>query len=336
MKLMNRTVLHILLSISCLVIPYTLPAQYSPPAGQPGTTAMHKDSSAFIDWASTCIIDRGFINIADTAATYNGFNKATFGSYLFGSGPADELVVSLGDHGTALLGFSSPVVNRPGPDFAVFENSFGDSFLELGFVEVSSDGQNFVRFPAVSLTPANQQVSTFDTIDATKVHNFAGKYRHGFGTPFDLDDIRDSLGIDLNNIILVRVTDAVGAVQGPYASTDSQGHKVNDPWPTPFDTGGFDLDAVGVVHNRTQGLGEGQKHSSFGLYPNPASGKVTFKANANTEVSLVITGSAGNVLIESAFTKMTVLDLSTVCAGMYFATCSFPDGSSITKKIIKY
>ena len=26
---------------------------------------------------------------------------------------------------------------------------------------------------------------------------------------------------------------------------------INDPWPTNFSTGGFDLDAVGVVHEKT-------------------------------------------------------------------------------------
>jgi hypothetical protein len=35
-----------------------------------------------------------------------------------------------------------------------------------------------------------------------------------------------------------------------YASCDSQGHQINDPWPTPFPTGGFDLDAVGVIHQK--------------------------------------------------------------------------------------
>ena len=37
-------------------------------------------------------------------------------------------------------------------DFCVFENAFNDSFLELGFVEVSSNGNDFYRFPSTSFT----------------------------------------------------------------------------------------------------------------------------------------------------------------------------------------
>ena len=155
--------------------------------------------------------------MADTTVTYNGSNRASYGSFLYASGPPDELVVSLGDHGMATLGFEFPIVNRPGPDFAVFENSFGNGFLELGFVEVSSDGERFVRFPAVSLTQEEQQVNTFDTLDATRIHNFAGKYQHAYGTPFDLEDIRDSAGIDLSRIIAVRIIDVGGCLLAPFA-----------------------------------------------------------------------------------------------------------------------
>ena len=47
-------------------------AQFPPAVGNAGTTAMHKDSSAFIGWASYCTIQRGYINLADTSVTYNG------------------------------------------------------------------------------------------------------------------------------------------------------------------------------------------------------------------------------------------------------------------------
>jgi len=310
-------------------------AQYPPPAGQPGTTAMDKDSSAFVGWATSCTIERGFINISDTTILYFGSNKTTYGSYLYATGPADDLVVSLGDHGSALLGFDIPIINRTGPDFAVFENSFNDSFLELAFVEVSSDGEHFVRFPAVSLTPENRQVNTFDTIDATKIHNFAGKYRHSYGTPFDLDDIKDSLGIDLNNIIRIRIVDVIGCIQSPFETHDSQGHIVNDPWPTPFDTGGFDLDAVGVIHNKIAGLGDEQNLSSILIYPNPVSDKVTFRSNVLTECKIKISDIAGKVLFESDFSKKAIFNLSDFSPGIYFAIISFNDGTSITKKIIK-
>ncbi|MCX6307091.1 MAG: T9SS type A sorting domain-containing protein [Bacteroidetes bacterium] len=325
-----------ILLISGLFVSTILFAQYPPPAGQPGTTAMYKDSSAFIGWASTCTIERGYINISDTTILYNGSNKSTYGSYLYGSGPADELVISLGDNGSALLGFDNPIVNRTGPDFAIFENSFGDSFLELGFVEVSSDGQRFVRFPSISLTPDTVQVNTFDTIDATKINNLAGKYRHSYGTPFDLDDIRDSSGIDLHNIIRMRIVDAVGCIQGPFATHDSQGHKVNDPWPTPFDTGGFDLDAVGVIHNQTDGMTDEGNLSSILIYPNPVTDFVTFDTRGFSKVNLVISDPEGKTLVESVVSGKVSINMSAFLPGIYFAGFTLTDGTSVKKKIIKY
>jgi len=337
-KLMNILFSRTILLISGLVFSTLLFAQYPVPAGQPGTSAMHKDSTAFIGWASTCIIERGYVNIADTTFIdiLSNSNKTTYGNNGDAIGPADDMVVSLGDHGSALLGFDPPIVNRTGPDFAVFENSFGDSFLELGFVEVSSDGQRFVRFPAVSLTPDNQQISTFDTLDATKIHNFAGKYRHGYGTPFDLADIEDSLGLDLNHIIFIRVIDVVGCILDPYATTDSQGHKVNEPWPTPFNTGGFDLDAIGTIHTKAAGLNDEHYLSSLHIYPNPVTGIVTVESSRLSMVKLKLSDPSGKVLLESDITNKAILDLTSFPGGIYFASVMLKDGNTITKKIIKY
>ena len=87
---------------------------------------------------------------------------ASFGSAASALGPADAYdfgtglpstspttVVSLGDGGSITLTFAHPLSDGTGPDLAVFENAFNDTFLELAFVEVSSDGANFVRFPAI-------------------------------------------------------------------------------------------------------------------------------------------------------------------------------------------
>jgi len=224
---------------------------YAPPAGQPGSTAVHKDSSAIISWATGIEIYQGWVNIADTSVKYNGSNKATFGYPAMALGNAQggsTDVVSLGDAGIAVLTFDRPIINGPGPDFAIFENGLSDTFLELAFVEVSSDGNRFVRFPSVSLTPADIQVGGFGSLDATNIHNLAGKYRQGYGTPFDLDDVKDSTGVDTDNIRFVRVIDVTGNIDDIYATFDSRGNKVNDPWPTPFHSCGFDLDAVSILH----------------------------------------------------------------------------------------
>jgi len=228
---------------------------FAPPAGEPNSTAIHMDDPNFIAWATGVTIERSFIDINDRTMGYafygepnNALGKAVGSSYA---------VVSLGDGGVATVTFENPIANGPGYDFAVFENGFAqlendDTFLELGFVEVSSDGNNFFRFNAISLTPTDTQVDSFGSIDANNVHNFAGKYIQGYGTPFELEELKDvdSL-LDVSRVTHVRIIDVVGCIQVGYRSYDFRGHKVNDPWPTPFHTSGFDLDAVGVIHEKT-------------------------------------------------------------------------------------
>lgn len=224
---------------------------FDPAAGQVGSTAIYKDSNIIKSWATGIELYRGWVNVADTSVYYNGTNKASFGYPSIALGQAHEDsydVVSLGDGGIATLTFDRPIKNAQGPDFVIFENGFSDTFLELAFVEVSSDGERFVRLPAVSLTQTNTQVGGFGSLDPTNIHNFAGKYRQGYGTPFDLQDIIDSSNIDLNNVRFVRVIDVVGNIDNTYATYDSQGNKVNDPWPTAFHSCGFDLDAIGVIN----------------------------------------------------------------------------------------
>ena len=242
---------------------------------------------------------------------------ATFGTWDDACGAAPGItndVVSLGDGGYALLTFDVVIADGPGPDLAVFENAFqmGDNvvFAELGFVEVSSNGQDFARFPSHSLTgneepmpgdvdrdgyvgesdldtiisnwaktPATRQqgdlnengivegvdyaevlsywgtrlVGTFGALDPTDIHNLAGKHVNNMGTwlgtPFDLADlIADpkvlSGVVNLSNINYVKIIDVVGN----GSTFDSWGNPIYDPYPTNFEAGGFDLDAVAVLN----------------------------------------------------------------------------------------
>jgi len=222
---------------------------FAPSAENTGSTAIYKDSSIIKSWATGIELKRGWVNIADTSVKVGGSNKASFGYPAAALGKAEGTstnVVSLGDSGVAILTFDRPIANGNGPDFAVFENGFSNNYLELAFVEVSSDGKRFVRFPSVSLTQNTLQVGSFGTLDPTNLYNLAGKYMQGYGTPFDLDDIKDSSNIDLNNIRFVKVVDVVGDIKAPYASHDSKGNVINDPFPTPYASCGFDLEAISV------------------------------------------------------------------------------------------
>jgi prepilin-type N-terminal cleavage/methylation domain-containing protein/prepilin-type processing-associated H-X9-DG protein len=255
---MNRASLAMALSV-CAFTSAALGGQYAPAAGVTGSTAIAASSPAFRGWATGVVdLSRGYQEIDEP-----GLGLTTHGTGQDALGLANATVantfpvVSLGDAGSITLSFSMPIANGSGFDFAVFENALNDSFLELAFVEVSTNGVDFVRFPSISLTPANVQINgddqsqTFGGIDPTNLNNLAGKYRAGFGTPFDLSDLAalpEASKLDFSNIRYVRVIDVVGCIDPAYARKDSAQHVINDPWATPYDVGGFDLDGVGILN----------------------------------------------------------------------------------------
>ncbi|MCD4670816.1 MAG: PEP-CTERM sorting domain-containing protein [Actinomycetia bacterium] len=166
-------------------------------------------------------------------------------------------ICSLGDGGYIVLGFDTAIANGSGADFAVFENGFyyspGALFAELAFVDVSTDGNNWARLPSVSLTSA--PVGSFGTIDPTDIYNLAGRHPNAYGTseatPFDLDDLVSAAEVlsglvDLNEINYVCLTDVIG----DGSAFDSLGNPIYDPYSTPFESGGFDLEAVGVLNQQ--------------------------------------------------------------------------------------
>jgi len=230
--------------------PLAIAGPYSGPAGTEGSEAIHMTDSGLVAWATGYSdLVRGPANISNLGlgnASYGTGNSA-LGS-VQGDGEDDVYgVVSLGDGGSITLTFDQPIANGAGWDFAVFENGFSDTFLELAFVEVSSNGVDFFRFNSVSLTQTTTQIGGFGSVDTTNIHNLAGKYRTGWGTGFDLDELSlvGSL-LNINAITQVRIIDVVGSINPAYARYDSLGNIINDPFATPFNTGGFDLDAIGV------------------------------------------------------------------------------------------
>lgn len=217
-------------------------------AGPYSTTGISANDPSFVEWASSCTVTRGYMNIADPSKGY-----VSYGTASAGIGKADTDVVSLGDAGSAILTFAHPITNGPGADFAVFENAMtsgSDRFCELGFVEVSSDGVNYFRFPSVSLTQTTTQVASFGFLDPSNLYDLTGKDLAGYGTGFDLSELAGvSSLLDINDVTYVKVIDVVGDINPTYASRDSLGNIINDPWATGFPSGGFDLDAVGVIHS---------------------------------------------------------------------------------------
>jgi hypothetical protein len=283
--------------------------------GTEGCTAVKYDDTRIKGWATGCTVVRGSSNLTDpeaAAVTYGNDQDAV------GAATANTMdVVSLGDGGMATLTFATPIANGDGYDFAVFENSFNDYFLELAVVEVSSDGEHFVRFPATSLTQTHTQIT--ERVDPTFINNLAGKYRVGYGTPFDLDDLRDSANIDLNSITHVRVIDVVGSIDPQYGTYDAFGHLINDPFPTITHSAGFDLDGVAVM-NTTLGIDEAQS-TALSLFPNPAnhSAIVTFEAQAQRTTAILydMTGRTVATLPVEAGTTSIILNTAALANGIY-------------------
>ncbi|MGB1294040.1 MAG: T9SS C-terminal target domain-containing protein [Flavobacteriales bacterium] len=235
-----KNVILTLLSFTgiCLV------AQNFPGAvGDPTSTAVFKSDARVDYWLADSVkIERGLIDASDPS-----LGQVTYGDDHFALGQSDPQVVSLGDGGQATYVLSNPISDIEGFDFAVFENAFDNHFLELAFVEVSTDGETFVRFVNQSNTDTDTQTGGFAATDTRNVNNLAGKYRAQYGTPFDLNELEDSLSIDINNINYIRIIDVVGSIDPAYGTKDSYGNFINDPWPTPFNSSGFDLDAVAVL-----------------------------------------------------------------------------------------
>lgn len=177
-----------------------------------------------------------------------------------GGGSLD--VLTLGEGGTVTLGFDLVLHDGPGADFTVFENGFvfspqGDVFAELAFVEVSSDGVAFARFPTRYAPPLGggnpMGTSAGLTGGAPVIANVATAPESPFdpvtsgGEAFDLADLAGdptvvSGDVDLAAIRFVRLVDVAPG------DVDSFG----TPIPSSVNA---DIDAVAVLNHTTEPAG---------------------------------------------------------------------------------
>jgi hypothetical protein len=219
---------------------YDVRATYAPAPPDPTTTAIAYDDPRIVEWASG-------------VSSYLPGPGVTLPQYMMTSqalGPAGTntlAVVTLGNGGRITLTFDAPVTDGDGWDFAIYENSFAsDVFLELAFVEVSSDGTHFARFDSAfqsQLTPGLDSSGI-----AAQIGGLAGTYMVGQGTPFDLAALRNAPlvrdgTVDLTAIRYVRIADIIG----DGTTLDSFGRGIVDPISS-GPTAGFDLDGVAVLN----------------------------------------------------------------------------------------
>ncbi|MCA8958755.1 MAG: hypothetical protein KDC87_21945 [Planctomycetes bacterium] len=195
---------------------------------------------------------------------------------------ATSNVHSLGVDGWLTLGFDVVITNGPGADFIVFENPFrvgSQVYSEAVFVEVSSNGTDFARFPTRYSGPSTSG-GPFATGYVGWYEGFAGIKPHLGGAPgvdpadvvqvggdsFDLEDLRNhplvlANKLDLNRVIQIRLVDVVAGI-----SRDTAGRIIQDPT-----SGSADIDAVSVIHHVANTKGTGP----FVVLDIPPSGDLT-------------------------------------------------------------
>ncbi|MFK7784271.1 MAG: T9SS type A sorting domain-containing protein, partial [Crocinitomicaceae bacterium] len=128
----------------------------------------------------------------------------------------------------------------------------------------------------------------------------------------------------------VKIIDVVGMISGNHVQTDSNGNPINDPYPTAFASGGFDLDAVGVIHQGPVGLNE-HDNVLFNVYPNPAQSGGTINVSSETNVKeLTLISLSGKVVAKS---DSTIIQLNNEANGIYILRVQTEHGV-LTKKVL--
>jgi len=302
-----------------LVVSGALFAQFDGAGGEIGSKSIHKDHESINSWATGAEVVLGPVQINDTSSGY-----PTIGTSASAIGPMDGSVLSLGDGGLVTLSFDQPIRNTAGYDFAVFENGFKvglSYYLELAHVEVSENGVDFYRFPSESLTDTSFQTNNFSYTEPSNLYNLAGKHQAPYGTLFDLEEV----GLESANF--VRLIDVVGSVNDSFGSRDSKGRLINEPWPTPFESSGFDLDAVAIVSGSMLKREE-QRLTGVRIYPSLARIGETVYIDAPLGTIIQVLDIQGKEVLNSAEGSMALSQ-----AGIYFIRLT-NNGKMYTQKVV--
>ncbi len=174
-------------------------------------------------------------------------------------------------------------------------------------------------------------------MNARKVHNLAGKYLVNYGTPFDLDELKGTPGLDVDNITHIRLVDVIGSLT--HGSTDKDGNSINDPYPSAIPSCGFDLDAVAALHMKgawPSGIVNANDTKAISLYPNPAQNTIMVAAAGITSGSLTIKDVTGRSLLSKDAAEHTKVDISHLSAGIYYLILNDGNGKEWIERFSKY
>ena len=165
----------------------------------------------------------------------------------------------------------------------------------------------------------------------------AGNYVAWYGTPFDLQELADSPNLDISNVRWVRIIDVVGDITG-HTTRDANGRAINDPFPTPFPSCGFDLDAVGAIHQKVRAAVTNVANDlNISLYPNPVSNILNIDLkHPDNGISILITSVTGMTMLQQPLSGThTAIEVQKLPSGMYYWYVVNNDGNKWFGKLIK-
>jgi hypothetical protein len=109
----------------------------------------------------------------------------------------------------------------------------------------------------------------------------------------------------------------VGSIHRNFCSYDTQQNIINDPYPTDFISGGFDIDALGIIHQLypTSTLNEG-KENIVSIYPNPCQNQLYIQSSEKIKRGTVVS-LEGKVIWKSKEIDQNNIDVSSLKEGIY-------------------
>lgn len=144
-----------------------------------------------------------------------------------------EQILSLGLDGEIIVGLKNNlIINKPGPDFIIFENAFINQFnnkvyAEPAIVSVSKDGITFFEFP-YNVNSLTGLAGVTPTIGKEDPFN----YPACGGNAFDLSDL------NIDSVRFIKISDITTQI------LNNTKHPNYNPT-----LSGFDLDAVSIINH---------------------------------------------------------------------------------------
>jgi hypothetical protein len=128
--------------------------------------------------------------------------------------------------------------------------------------------------------------------------------------------------INIGKITHVRLIDVVGNKDAFYPARDKNGRKIIDPWPTPFPSSGFDLDAVGVINQLYNTNIFQAKDFPFLVYPNPINAQQNLIINNLNNASVSINDLQGKTLFTDEAKDRLEIENNFLLSGIYILNIS--------------